>query len=229
MRRALIASPIPALAGVAIVVLLAIAVSLDLTDALDRSIIAIVRSDPLADVLSPLRRITELGSTGAVAGVAVVTVIAGLLIGPWLHGVAGAMTIGLASLVNQAFKLLVARARPELLEPVIVERGFSFPSGHASLSMVAYGVLGVLLARSRLPRSVQRFTIVGLGLLIFLIGVSRVWLGVHYPSDVVAGWTAGAVVVLVFARLTRSVSLAPISEGVDADPGAPRSDQPGHG
>ncbi len=229
MRRSLLSSPIPSLIGVAIVILLAIAVSLDLTDALDRSIIEIVRSDPLAGVLSPLRWITELGSTAAITGVALATAVIGLAIGPWLHGVAGALTIGLASIGNQVFKGFVARARPDLFEPVVVERGFSFPSGHAALSMVAYGVLGVLLARSTLPRRIQRATIVGLGLLILLIGLSRVWLGVHYPSDVVAGWTAGAVVVLVFARLTRSVSLEPISEAVDADRAAPRSDPPGPG
>lgn len=229
MRRSLLSSPIPSLIGVAIVILLAIAVSLDLTDALDRSIIEIVRSDPLAGVLSPLRWITDFGSTAAITGVAVATVIVGLATGPWLHGVASALTIGLASIGNQAFKAFVARARPDLFEPVIVERGFSFPSGHSALSMVAYGVLGVLLARSTLSRRVQRIAIVGLGLLIFLIGLSRVWLGVHYPSDVVAGWTAGAVVVLVFARLTRSVSLEPISEAVDADRAVPRSDPPGRG
>ncbi len=228
MRRAILSGPIPSLIGVAIVILLAIAVSLDLTDALDRSIIEIVRSDPLAGVLFPLRWITELGSTEAITGVAVATVIVGLATGPWLHGVAGALTIGLASFGNQVFKAFVARARPDLFEPVIVERGFSFPSGHAALSMVAYGVLGVLLARSTLPPMIQRLTIAGLALVIFLVGMSRIWLGVHYPSDVVAGWTAGAVVVLVFARITRSVSLEPISEAVDADPAAPRSDPPGH-
>lgn len=229
MRRSLLAGPIPSLVGVGIVILLAIAVSLDLTDALDRSIIDVVRSDALAGLLSPLRWITELGSSAAVTGVAVATVIVALAIGPWRHGVAGAMTIGLASLGNQAFKAFVARARPDLLEPVIVERGFSFPSGHAALSMVAYGVLGVILARSIRPGRVQRALIITLGLTIFLVGLSRVWLGVHYPSDVVAGWTAGAVIVLVFARLTRSVSLEPISEAVDGDRAAPRSDPPGLG
>ena len=215
--------------GTIIVILLAIAVTADLTDAFDRMVIEVVRADALATIISPLRWITELGSTGAVTVVAVVTFVVGVLIGPWLHGLLGAITIGLASAGNQAFKLLIGRARPDLLDPIVVERGFSFPSGHALLSMVAYGVLAVLVGRSRLPIGARRAITAALGILIFLIGVSRVWLGVHYPTDVLAGWTAGAVIVLVYARLSRSVSPEPAAAAVDVDPAPPRSDPPGHG
>ena len=51
-------------------------------------------------------------------------------------------------------KSYIARARPDLLEPIVDERGFSFPSGHAALGMVAWGILGVLVMRSRLPLGV---------------------------------------------------------------------------
>jgi undecaprenyl-diphosphatase len=152
-----------------------------------------------------------------------------MVIGPWRHGLIGALTIGLASVINQAVKAFVARERPALLEPIVVEHGFSFPSGHAALGMVAYGVLGVLIMRSRLPLAVRRGIVVMLGVLIVLIGVSRIWLGVHYPTDVIAGWTAGAVIVLVYARLTRGVSLEPAETAVDVDPATPRSDPPATG
>ena len=58
--------------------------------------------------------------------------------------------------------------------------------------MTAYGVLAVLVARSRLPRGVRIGLIAALGVLVFLIGLSRVWIGVHYPTDVLAGWVFGA-------------------------------------
>ncbi|MGI8658113.1 MAG: phosphatase PAP2 family protein [Candidatus Limnocylindria bacterium] len=177
--------------GVAIVMPLTIAVSMGLTDAFDRTVIEAVRSEALAVVLSPLRWITELGSTAAITAVAVVTLLVGLAIGPWRHGVAGAVTIGLASIGNEAFKAVIARARPDFLEPVLVERGFSFPSGHALLSTVAYGILGVLVSRSMLSRGVRATVLAVLAFGILLIGLSRVWLGVHYPSDVLAGWSAG--------------------------------------
>ena len=227
--RAQGAVPILAAGGVGIVALLAIAVTNDLSDALDQSIIEAVRAPGLHDLLSPLRAITELGSTGAVTVVALLTLLVGVLIGPWLHGLIGAIAIGLASAGNQALKAVIARARPDLLDPLVDERGFSFPSGHSLLGMVAWGILAVLVMRSRLPLNVRRGVVAVLAVLILLIGLSRVWLGVHYPTDVLAGWTAGAVIVLLYARLTRRVSPEPAAAAVDADPGPPRSDPPAAG
>jgi undecaprenyl-diphosphatase len=223
------AVPILALGGVGIVVLLALAVTSGASEAFDRSIIEVVRADGLHDLLSPLRAITELGSTAAVTVIAVLTLLVGILIGPWLHGVAGAVTIGLASLANQTLKAIIARARPDLLDPIVEERGFSFPSGHSALGMAAWGILGVLVMRSRLPLAVRRAIVALLAVVIFLIGLSRVWLGVHYPTDVLAGWTAGAVIVLLYARLTRRVSPEPAAAAVDAGPAARRSDPPAAG
>jgi undecaprenyl-diphosphatase len=216
-------------AGTAIVVLLGVAVSADMTDAFDQAIIGVVRGEPLTSMLGPLRWITELGSTRVITAMAVITALVGILIGSWRHGLLGAITIGLASAGNEVLKLVIARARPDVLDPIAVERGFSFPSGHSLLSMVAYGVLAVLISRSRLPTLPRRVIEAGLGVLIFLVGLSRVWLGVHYPTDVLAGWTAGAVIVLLYARLTRSVSPGQAAVAADAGPGEPRSDQPGHG
>jgi undecaprenyl-diphosphatase len=223
------AVPILALGGVGIVVLLALAVTSGASEAFDQSVIEAVRANGLHDLMSPLRAITELGSTAAVTAIAVLTLLVGILIGPWLHGVAGAITIGLASLGNQTLKAIIARARPDLLDPIVEERGFSFPSGHSALGMAAWGILGVLVMRSRLPLAVRRAIVALLALVIFLIGLSRVWLGVHYPTDVLAGWTAGAVIVLVYARLTRRVSPEPAAAAVDAGPAARRSDPPAAG
>lgn len=229
LGRNVTAAAIMALVGVVMIVLLAVAVSTSVSEPFDRAVMNAVRSDALQQTLSPLRWITELGSTGAVTVVAVLAIVLGVLIGPWLHGIAGAVTIGLASLGNEWFKRFMARQRPDLLEPVLIERGFSFPSGHSLLSMVAYGVLGVLVMRSRLPLGVRRGVVVVLGVVVLLVGLSRVWLGVHYPTDVLAGWTAGAVIVLIYARLTRSVSPEPAAAAVDADRAAPRSDPPAPG
>ena len=195
LGRNVSASAVMALAGVVIVVLLALAVSTSVSEPFDRAVMNAVRSDALHQVLSPLRWITELGSTGAVTVMAIVAILVGVLIGPWRHGVAGAVTIALASIGNQGLKAFISRERPDLLEPIVVEHGFSFPSGHAALSMVAYGVLGVLVMRSRLPIAVRRVIVVALGVLVLLIGLSRVWLGVHWTTDVVGGWLLGALVV----------------------------------
>jgi hypothetical protein len=141
--------------AVLFVIGLAVMVSVDLTDTFDASVIGLVRAPELVGVLAPLRSITELGSTAAVAAVAIVSALLGPLIGTWRSGLGGAMAITLASLGNSAFKIGIARERPSLLEPVIVEHGFSFPSGHSALGMVAYGVLAVVVSRSSLPRAAR--------------------------------------------------------------------------
>lgn len=218
-------TPTIAASGVLFVIGLALLVMADLTDPFDAAVIGAVREPALFDLLSVLRPVTELGSTGAVVVIAIVTLVVGALIGPWRHGLLGAASIGAASVVMGIAKRTVARERPDLLEPLIVEHGFSFPSGHATLSMTAYGVLAVIVARSRLPAAV-RIGFIGLaGVLVFLIGLSRVWIGVHYPTDVLAGWTTGAVIVLGFAALTRRVSTEPAAVAVDADPAGQRSDR----
>jgi membrane-associated phospholipid phosphatase len=102
---------------------------------------------------------------------------------------------------------------------MIVERGFSFPSGHSMLGMAAWGIAAVVVGRSRLPPGVRLTAVAGVVVLIGLIGLSRVYLGVHYPTDVVAGWLAGGVGVLVFAHLTRP-------GGPEAEPVSPGGSEP---
>ncbi len=216
-------------AGIGIVAALAAAVATGTSEGFDGAVIHAVRAPALDTILSPLRWITQLGSTWAIFAVAALAFGFAAAIGPWRHGLAGALTILAASIGNSFLKITMARERPDLLEPIIVEHGFSFPSGHSALSMVAYGVLAVLVGRSRLPRPVRTAAIVGLGILVGLIGISRVWLGVHYPTDVIAGWVAGGVVVLAFAALSRRASPAPAAGAVDADPAVPRSDRPAPG
>ncbi|MEG4585581.1 phosphatase PAP2 family protein [Microcoleus sp. MOSTC5] len=100
---------------------------------------------------------------------------------------AGAGAIGL----NLLLKKLFARARPQLWERVVDVKFYSFPSGHAMISMVIYGLLGYFLG-SRFPK--QRWSIYSLTVvLIAAIGLSRLYLGVHWPTDVIAGYTAGLV------------------------------------
>jgi undecaprenyl-diphosphatase len=101
--------------------------------------------------------------------------------------VTGAGAVGL----NLLLKKLFARDRPQLWERVVDVRFYSFPSGHAMISMVIYGLLGYLLG-SRFPK--QRWWIYSLTVvLVAAIGLSRLYLGVHWPTDIIAGYTAGLV------------------------------------
>jgi len=195
----------------------------------DTAITDAVRASSLRESLAPLRVITEAGSTWAVTVLAGVALILGFLGGPWRHGVIAAAVIGLTSLANSTMKLLVARERPELVDAIVTETGYSFPSGHAALGMAGWGVIAVLLWRSRLPRPGRIALVVAIGALVILIGLSRIYLGVHYPTDVLAGWAGGSVVVIVYERITRTVSRGPAAAVVGEDRGARRSDPPATG
>ena len=99
------------------------------------------------------------------------------------------------SLLEQLLKLIFHRSRPDILGHMISVSGYSFPSGHAMISMCLYGMLLYLFAYGR-PRGVQLASLVGAALLLLGIGLSRVYLGVHYPSDVLGGYMAGFIWVI---------------------------------
>jgi len=96
------------------------------------------------------------------------------------------------------------RPRPNIVPHLTEVQTSSFPSGHSMMSAVIYLTLGVLLSRL-VVGAVMRFYVVAVAMLLTaLVGFSRVFLGVHYPSDVVAGWTAGlawALICLLVARI----------------------------
>jgi undecaprenyl-diphosphatase len=94
-------------------------------------------------------------------------------------------------LLSNLLKDLFHRARPALVPHESYVFNSSFPSGHSMLSAVAYLTMGALLARAQTRRRLRAYLLLTAGLLTFLVGVSRVYLGVHWPTDVLAGWTAG--------------------------------------
>lgn len=218
-----------ALAGIAIVGGLAGLVFTGASRPFDTTVMEFVRSEPLREPLAFLRLVTEAGSTWAVMILAAASLLVGFAIGPWRHGVIAAVVVGLASIGNGLIKVAIARQRPDLIDAVLSEPGYSFPSGHAALGMVGWGILAVLVSRTRLPRAIRLALVAAMAVTVVLIGISRVYLGVHYPTDVIAGWTLGGVVVLLYERLTRTVSREPAAAAVDADPAAPRSGPPAAG
>jgi membrane-associated phospholipid phosphatase len=104
-------------------------------------------------------------------------------------------------ILNQGMKLAFARPRPLLWPRLIEEASYSFPSGHAMGSLVLYGFLAYLL-RQRYPRQARLITGIAIGL-IGAIGLSRLYLGVHYPTDILAGYAAGGLWLMTCLGLLR--------------------------
>jgi undecaprenyl-diphosphatase len=137
--------------------------------------------------------ITLLGSPAVIAPwglIATVLLLARkeyLMAGGWVAALLG------GGLLDGVLKQVFQRPRPAWDAPIVTAHGFSFPSGHAMASLVAYGMLAYLVWRE-LGRPRGRVALAGCTLvLVLLIGLTRMYLGVHYFSDVIAGYAAGTV------------------------------------
>ncbi len=110
----------------------------------------------------------------------------------WLALIMWLITIAGGYFLNSLLKQFFARPRPTFANPLVIEQFYSFPSGHSMLSIIAYGMMAYIICLL-LKNNLQRFIIVLLGIIVIaLIGLSRLALGVHYFSDVLAGYAVGA-------------------------------------
>jgi undecaprenyl-diphosphatase len=147
------------------------------------------------------RDITPLG------GYAVVILISLAVIGYLLmDGKRGAALWVLVSVsggaaLSNLLKFAIERPRPDLVARLVEVNTTSFPSGHATLAAVTYLTLGALLSRVEAQRRVKIYVLTVAVALTVLIGVSRIYLGVHWPTDVLAGWCVGAAWAMVCWRI----------------------------
>jgi membrane-associated phospholipid phosphatase len=141
-------------------------------------------------LLTAAQTATAIGSPVVVDVVAAAVIVA-LLVIRWWRGAVVVAAARVGELVcESAVKALVARPRPALVDPVAHASGYSFPSGHAGGSAAVYGALA-LLGMAGVARWARLMLVTGAAVLVGAVAVSRVLLGVHYPSDVAAGVALG--------------------------------------
>jgi undecaprenyl-diphosphatase len=169
------------------------------TQAFDRWVLQALRSpDDPAWPRGP-RWLVEVGrDVTAFGSPALVGILTAIVLGYlWLRRRYGALcfvvvAVAGGGLLGRLLKEIFVRERPEPL-PCLWVNSPSFPSGHTVLAVVIYLTLGILLARLE-PRLLLKVYVLGVMMtLAFLVGLSRVYLGVHYPTDVLAGWVVGLV------------------------------------
>ena len=169
------------------------------TLAFDREVMLALRSSadprvPIGPTWLPeaARDLTSLGSIIVLViitlGVVGYLFLAGRSAVAWLTLIAVFGGIVLSDLLKLAFE----RARPDVVNPLARVFTTSFPSGHATLSAITYLTIGAILARSQPLSTISVYFLSLAAFLTMLIGVSRIYLGVHYPTDVLAGWCIGA-------------------------------------
>ena len=136
--------------------------------------------------------ITDIGSPPAMAAIALIGVLVSFIRGHRLLAFTWGAAAAGGALLDYVLKTTVHRSRPEYAAAFLHGISYSFPSGHAMGSIIGYGFLAYALTLTvRWAGEHRRFVFAAALLLTVLIGVSRVYLDVHYPSDVVGGWAAG--------------------------------------
>jgi undecaprenyl-diphosphatase len=195
-----------------------------------RILLALRRPEALHEPVGPawLQTIwldlTALGS-GVVIGLVALIVLGYLaMLKEWKTALVFLVALAGATLGGTVLKEVFDRARPTLIVPLYHSDSLSFPSGHSLLAAVVYPTLGAMLSRVVRRRSLKLYFIVVAFLLMLLVGFSRVYIGVHYPSDVLAGWSLGlgwAIVCWTVLRmLQRKRIVEPAPPGSDMAPAA---------
>ena len=174
---------------------------------LDHAVSAALHGSQAPALTSVAVALAHLGGPVVMITVAALAALAGLVF-PRLRAMAWSVPLAVAgagALVECA-KLVFERPRPTFFEPLIAARGYSFPSGHSLVAMVLYGLLGYLICTTVRSKPARAAVAVVAALLIVSIGLSRIYVGVHYPTDVLAGWTAGVPWLIACIRLHKAMA-----------------------
>lgn len=203
---------IAAVGGLAVFAVLAILVRLGATGPLDRHLLIAIDGQPdSADTPLWLREtiidLTALGGYPVLTVVVILATIGLALAGRHRFASLVAVNAVLGTLVVNAAKFAFSRARPDVVDHIDLTFTSSFPSGHASMSAVVWLTLAIVGADLAERRALSLFSLFAGAALTLLIGSSRLYLGVHWPSDVLAGWALGAALIatslLVFRRIEK--------------------------
>ena len=156
----------------------------------------------ISDFATPIAKfITNFGGAIFLIGIAVILFI---VIKNKKIGISIITNLGIITILNQLLKRILQRPRPEEFR-IINESGYSFPSGHSMISMAFYGYLIYLIYKYVKNKYLKWFLITILGILIVNIGISRIYLGVHYTSDVLAGFLISISYLIVYISIVNKL------------------------
>ena len=163
-----------------------------------RLVILNLRSEPVTAIM---KLITNLSSAYVLIAITIGIL---LFVKNKKVGLCVASNLVITTLLNQLLKYIIQRPRPDGYR-LIAESGYSFPSGHSMVSMAFYGLIIYLIWKMVKNKKIKYISCGILGLLIPMIGFSRIYLGVHYASDVIGGFAISIVYLLLFTNIAKSV------------------------
>jgi len=157
-----------------------------------------IRNESLTNILI---FITNMGGTIGLFFITLVTVIILFLLKKRKFAIAITLNILISTSTYVILKNIIQRARPDIQERLIEETGFSFPSGHSTNNIAFYCLAIYLIYKNVKSKKARNMLCIILSIIPISIGFSRIYLRVHYPSDVLAGFCLGGMCVIIFINL----------------------------
>lgn len=156
----------------------------------------------ISDTFTPIMKVITF--FGSAIWIIILTIILFFILRNKKQNILLGTNLVIITILNQALKFILKRPRPTEFR-IIDESGYSFPSGHSMISMAFYGYLIYLVYRNIKNKYLKWILIIILSILIILIGISRIYLGVHYTSDVLGGFLLSVSYLVLFIHITNSI------------------------
>lgn len=177
-------------------ILLSVFISIDLVGPLDEFIYNIVTVKMNNTITNIYKVITFLGSTLFIILLCVFFLILFIVLKKKNIGLIISGVLIISTIFNNLLKILFCRARPDVLK-LVEESSYSFPSGHTMASVSMYGILIYVLIKSNINKKLKIILIIFLSILPILVGLSRVYLGAHFISDIIGGFLVSIILLLI--------------------------------
>lgn len=166
---------------------------------IDDIVYKFIASHFISNSLTPIVKIITF--FGSATWIVIFTIVLFVIIRNKRQNILLGTNLCIVTIINQILKYIFKRSRPTEFR-IIDESGYSFPSGHSMVSMAFYGYLIYLVYKNIKNKYLKWILIVVLSILIVLIGISRIYLGVHYTSDVLGGYLLSVSYLVLFIHIT---------------------------
>ena len=189
-----------------IFIILSLLVKFDLVSSIDTFIYNLC-TFKINDLLTGIFKvITFFGSTPFIIALSVLLFFIFLLCKKKNYAYLTASVIIISTILNNVIKIIIMRSRPEVLK-LVIETSYSFPSGHTMASVTIYGILLYLVNKTDLKHGLKNTLRVILIMLPILIGISRIYLGAHFATDVIGAYLVSTILILVTTYLVDKKNL----------------------
>jgi len=175
-----------------------ILVSSNKIESFDNNVYKLVESIRSENLTNLMKIITSMGGRIVLVASVLISLFVSTIFKKRSFGIAITFNIIISSFVYMLLKNIIQRPRPPIEERLVDEWGFSFPSGHTTNSVAFYGFIVYLIYTNIKNKKLKNILCIIFTVLPLLIGFSRIYLRVHYPSDVIAGYCLGLICVIIF-------------------------------